>query len=132
MSLDVTEALFVPETRVGFWFLGSQTWETHVVRVALRDLERLAPPNSKPARPVVLDAGCGQGKSFGPLREHFLPERIIAIDVDEHCLERAALEAARDRTVVDLRRGDVAALDLDDASVDIVFCHQTFHHVTRQ
>jgi hypothetical protein len=30
---------FVPETRIGFWFLGTETWARHVVRVALNDLE---------------------------------------------------------------------------------------------
>jgi ubiquinone/menaquinone biosynthesis C-methylase UbiE len=29
-------------------------------------------------------------------------------------------------------RGDAAALDLPDGSVDLLFCHQTFHHLTRQ
>jgi len=28
--------------------------------------------------------------------------------------------------------GDTAALGLADASVDLVFCHQTFHHLTQQ
>ena len=31
-----------------------------------------------------------------------------------------------------MRQGDVAALELADESVDVVFCHQTFHHLTRQ
>ena len=25
---------FVPETRIGFWFLGTETWTTRVLRVA--------------------------------------------------------------------------------------------------
>ena len=123
--------LFIPETRFGFWFLGSQTWETHVMRVALRDLERLL-PGRKPYRPVVLDVGCGQGKSFRPLEEHFAPGRIIAIDFEPQCVERATREAAREGLEVDVRQGDVAALELADESVDVVFCHQTFHHLTRQ
>jgi ubiquinone/menaquinone biosynthesis C-methylase UbiE len=127
MNLDS----FVPETRVGFWFLGSQTWETHVIRVALRDLERLI-PGRKPQRPVVLDAGCGQGKSFRPLQELFAPQRIVAIDYEPQCVELAAAEAAAEGLPVDVRRGDLAALELADETVDIVFCHQTFHHLTRQ
>jgi SAM-dependent methyltransferase len=131
MKLDMNLAPFVPETRVGFWFLGSQTWETHVIRVALRDLERLI-PGSKPQRPVVLDAGCGQGKSFRPLQDHFAPQRIVAVDYEPQCVELAAAEAAAEGLPVDVRRGDVAALELADETVDIVFCHQTFHHLTRQ
>jgi SAM-dependent methyltransferase len=123
--------LFVPESRFGFWFLGTQTWETRVIRVALEDLERLIPKARRPNRPVVLDVGCGQGKSFRPLQEHFAPQRIIAIDFEEKCLERAADEAAREKLPVDIRRGDISALELADESVDLLFCHQTFHHLTR-
>src|SRR5207344_2832291 len=32
----------------------------------------------------------------------------------------------------ELQLRDVAALGLADSSVDLVFCHQTFHHLTRQ
>jgi len=128
---SVDRTLFVPETLIGFWFLGSQTWETHVIRVALRDLERLI-PGAKPVNPVVLDAGCGQGKSLRPLNEHFAPARLIGVDVEVQCVGLAAREAEREGLSVDLRAGDLAALDLPDGSVDVVFCHQTFHHLTRQ
>jgi ubiquinone/menaquinone biosynthesis C-methylase UbiE len=33
---------------------------------------------------------------------------------------------------IEIRRGDLSALDLPPESVDIVFCHQTFHHLPRQ
>ena len=124
--------LFVPETRLGFWFLGTQTWETRVVRVALQDLARLIPAGRRPARPVVLDVGCGQGKSFQPLQELFAPQRLIGIDFEPACLEKAAREAAKERVPVEIQRGDASALALPEASVDVVFCHQTFHHLTRQ
>ena len=122
--------LFVPETRLGFWFLGTETWESRVIRVALEDLERLIPPARRPWRPVVLDAGCGQGKSFLPLYERFAPERIIGIDFEPQCVEAA--EAMRGKMPVEVRQGDIGTLDLPAESVDVVFCHQTFHHLTRQ
>ena len=124
------EAIFVPETRVGFWFLGTDTWENRVVRVALADLMRLVPQQRLPWHPVVLDVGCGQGKSFRPLHEIFAPQRIIGIDFEQACLERAAAEA--EGLPVELRRGDISALELANSSVDVIFCHQTFHHLTRQ
>ena len=127
---DLMEALFVPETRVGFWFLGTRTWETRVIRVALADLLRLQPGAGWPRHPVILDVGCGQGKSFRPLYETFAPQRIIGIDFEPACLERAALEAKD--LPVELQRGDISALALPDESVDLIFCHQTFHHLTRQ
>jgi SAM-dependent methyltransferase len=127
----IVPPLFIPETRIGFRFLGSQTWETRVIRVALGDLDRLI-PGQKPRDPVVLDAGCGQGKSFAPLYDHFAPKRIIGIDYAPQCIELAKAEAARQGVEVEVRRGDLAALELEDATVDVLFCHQTFHHLTRQ
>lgn len=127
---DLMQALFIPESRVGFWFLGTRTWETRVIRVALADLLRLQPAAGWPRAPVILDVGCGQGKSFRPLYETFAPQRIIGIDFEPACLERAALEAKG--LPVELQRGDISALALPDESVDLIFCHQTFHHLTRQ
>ena len=125
------ELAFVPETRIGFWFLGTRTWTDHVIRVALKDLVGLI-PERRASYPVVLDVGCGQGKSFRPLIEYFGPQRLIGIDAEQKCLQRARREASRESTAIELQRGDAAALGLPDASVDLVFCHQTFHHLVRQ
>ena len=122
---------FVPETKIGFWFLGTQTWTTHVLRVALDDLTRLM-PQRKPCYPTVLDAGCGQGNSFRPLIEHFSPERLIGVDAEEKCLQRAQVKVLQETVPIELRHCDIATLDLPNASVDLVFCHQTFHHLTQQ
>ena len=125
------EIVFVPETRIGFWFLGTQTWTRHVLRVALDDLERLMPQH-RPCYPIVLDAGCGQGKSFRLLIERFSPQRLIGVDAEEKCLQHAHTEALKEKIPIELRHGDIAALDVGDDSVDLVFCHQTFHHLSRQ
>ncbi|MDH3443382.1 MAG: class I SAM-dependent methyltransferase [Deltaproteobacteria bacterium] len=122
---------FVLESRIGFWFLGTQTWTRHVLAIALDDLERLI-PQRKPSYPTVLDAGCGQGKSFRLLIEHFSPQRLIGVDAENKCLQRARAEAARERVPIELRHRDLAELDLAGGSVDLVFCHQTFHHLARQ
>jgi len=131
MTSSERRPAFVPETRIGFWFLGTRTWTTHVLRVALRDLDRLM-PSPRPTHPVVLDAGCGQGLSFRPLIDHLAPQRLIGIDVEEKCLVHARAHAARENTPIDVRSGDIAALDLPDACVDMIFCHQTFHHLVHQ
>src|SRR5688500_18965533 len=109
MSTDTVSSIaLVPETRIGFWFLGTETWTRHVIRVALKDLSRLIPAR-KASYPVVLDVGCGQGKSFRPLIEHFAPQRLIGVDADERCLERARAEALREATPIELRLADLAA-----------------------
>ena len=72
---------YVEETRFGFWFLRSHTWQHHVLRVAINDLCSLF-SNELPSAPVLLDAGCGQGKSFQYLQKTFAPQRLIGLDAD--------------------------------------------------
>ena len=122
---------YVEETRFGFWFLQSHVWQHHVLRVAINDLRGLfvAP---LPEAPVLLDAGCGQGKSFGLLNEAFKPARMIGLDADPHSLDCSRAEAERLGLDVQLIASDCAAIDLPDASVDLLFCHQTFHHLVEQ
>ncbi|WP_323155258.1 class I SAM-dependent methyltransferase [Pseudomonas alvandae] len=122
---------YVEETRFGFWFLRSHTWQHHVLRVAINDLRGLFSA-APPSHPVLLDAGCGQGKSFQYLRQAFAPQRLIGVDADPHCLDLSADEAARQGMAVELIGSDCATLAVPDASVDLLFCHQTFHHLVEQ
>ncbi|MBX9406792.1 methyltransferase domain-containing protein [Pseudomonas baetica] len=122
---------YVEETRFGFWFLRSHTWQHHVLRVAINDLRSLF-SETLPANPVLLDAGCGQGKSFRYLRQTFAPQRLIGIDADPHSLQLSGEEAARQGLDVELIGSDCATLNVPDASVDLLFCHQTFHHLVEQ
>ncbi|MCJ8206061.1 class I SAM-dependent methyltransferase [Pseudomonas sp. RGM2987] len=122
---------YVEETRFGFWFLRSHTWQHHVLRVAINDLRGLF-NQPLPVSPVLLDAGCGQGKSFQYLRQTFAPQRLIGVDADPHSLDLSAEEAARQGMAVELIGSDCAQLPVPDASVDLLFCHQTFHHLVEQ
>lgn len=124
-------ATYVEETRFGFWFLQSHVWQHHVLRVAINDLRSLF-AGPLPEAPVLLDAGCGQGKSFGLIAEAFAPSRIIGLDADPHSLDCSRAEAERLGLDVQLIASDCAAIDLPDASVDLLFCHQTFHHLVEQ
>lgn len=122
---------YVEETRFGFWFLQSHTWQHHVLRVAINDLKRLF-STGLPQDPVLLDAGCGQGKSFRLLAEAFAPSRLIGLDADPHSLDCSRAEAERLGLAVELVSSDCADIKLPDASVDLLFCHQTFHHLVEQ
>ncbi|SDA83286.1 Methyltransferase domain-containing protein [Pseudomonas sp. NFACC15-1] len=122
---------YVEETRFGFWFLRSHTWQHHVLRVAINDLRSLF-GTALPANPVLLDAGCGQGKSFQYLRQVFAPQHLIGVDADPHSLDLSREEAARQGMSVELIGSDCATLAVPDASVDLLFCHQTFHHLVEQ
>lgn len=119
----------VPETRFGIWFLGTQTWVRFVLKAAIADLLKLI-GNPRPTNVgLLLDVGCGQGKSFRLLMRAFRPQVLMGIDVSPEILEKAAIQAQRDGVQVDLRLASGAATGLPDNSVDILFCHQTFHHL---
>jgi ubiquinone/menaquinone biosynthesis C-methylase UbiE len=120
---------YVPETRFGIWFLGSQTWVQFVLDAAINDLTRLLGAARQTSYDVVLDIGCGQGKSFKLLKQKFNPRKLIGIDADREILEMARAQAKRDEVQVELSIGNGAAIDLPDNSVDVLFCHQTFHHM---
>jgi ubiquinone/menaquinone biosynthesis C-methylase UbiE len=129
--MNYASPTYVEETRIGFRFLSSFTWQHHVLRVAINDLQRLAGGNATIGG-VLLDVGCGQGKSFRLLRDAFQPQRLIGLDADPHSLELSRVEAEQQGIDAELIAGDCARIDLPDASVDIVFCHQTFHHLVEQ
>jgi ubiquinone/menaquinone biosynthesis C-methylase UbiE len=122
---------YVEETRIGFYFLRSHTWQHHVLRVAINDLKRLI-GEPTPQGGTLLDVGCGQGKSFRLLRDAFQPTRMIGIDADPQSIDLSRAEAARENIAIDLLTSDCAEIALPDACVDIVFCHQTFHHLVEQ
>jgi len=132
MSASLSSKNFVPETRFGFWFLGTETWSQHVLKIAIADLLRLIDEGGKPESPVILDVGCGQGKSFKQLQQAFAPQRLIGIDLDDKNLAYSQRQSAADGLTVELMKNSCSAIDLPDASVDIVFCHQTFHHLVEQ
>ena len=122
---------FVPETAFGVWFLRTYTWEHHVLRVAINDLkQRITTP--LPDAPVLVDVGCGQGISFRLLEQAFAPQRIVGVDCHEPSLDAARKAGSAISTPVEVMQGDCAALPLPDACADIVFCHQTFHHLVEQ
>ena len=121
----------VPETRFGIWFLNTETWAVHVLRRAVNDLERLI-PDRRESYPVIVDVGCGWGRSFELLKERFAPRSLIGIDVSPEMLKESARTAARKGIEVDLRQANSARLPLPNHSADLLFCHQTFHHLVDQ
>jgi ubiquinone/menaquinone biosynthesis C-methylase UbiE len=130
-GVDPDDPPYVAESRFGIWFLGTETWAEHVLTRAIRDLERLI-KNRKPSYPVIVDVGCGFGRSFKLLHECFRPERMVGVDINPRMLEASSAEAARHKLYVEFLKGTGSRLPLPDESVDMVFCHQTFHHLVEQ
>lgn len=78
-------------------------------------------------RLVVADIGCGEG--YLSVEAARFAERVVAIDRSPAMLQRGR-ELARRRRVSNIRwkRGDIEALPLDDASVDLALLSQALHH----
>ncbi len=123
--------LFVEETRFGNWFIKSDTWRCSVLCRALDDLQRLMPAGTNQYS-RILDVGCGYGHSFAELARRFSPDLIVGLDADPALTLRAGGAAARCAREVQLHAANAGHMDLPGASFDLVFCHQTFHHIVEQ
>jgi ubiquinone/menaquinone biosynthesis C-methylase UbiE len=134
MKISMTNAPLDPhvaETAFGKWFLQTETWSVHVLDRAIKDLVRLI-PDRQSVYPVVADVGCGWGLSLGKLNEQFSPQRLIGMDIDPQMLQASAEEAARSGLSVEFINCSSSRLTLPDNSVDLLLCHQTFHHLIDQ
>jgi ubiquinone/menaquinone biosynthesis C-methylase UbiE len=122
---------FIEETRFGNWFINTYVWKKHVIGRALTLLQPMMPPGVS-RYPLILDVGCGFGHSFAQLHERFRPEEIVATDADPDLLARAGVAAKNARCKVELHHANAAGMPFADASFDLIFCHQTFHHIVDQ
>jgi ubiquinone/menaquinone biosynthesis C-methylase UbiE len=129
--MQTADLAHVNESRFGVWFLGTNTWAIHVLRRAFNDLETLI-VNPPPSYDVILDVGCGWGRSLRLLEERFTPRHVIGIDSDPEMLDASQKEIDRHDLRAELRLMSASHLSLPDASVDMIFCHQTLHHVVEQ
>jgi len=121
----------VPETAFGKWFLKTQTWTVHVLDRALYDLERLIPERQN-SYAVVADVGCGWGRSLIKLNERFRPQRLIGMDIDPDMLAASGRECGELGMNAEFICCSSSNMRLQDNSVDLLFCHQTFHHLIDQ
>ena len=126
-SLDV----HVPETRFGRWFLRTQTWLQFVLDPAIDDLDRMI-SDRKATYGTVIDVGVGWGYSLKRLSDRFAPTRLIGMDVDPDMVAAARQYTLENGVNAEFICCSASHINLPDASVDIVFCHQTFHHLVHQ
>jgi len=122
---------WVKESAFGVWFLGTETWETHVLTRALDDLERLMDDHNRRYE-TILDIGYGHGQSVRMLDQRFQPDNIIGLDIDPEASRKSRSNISQCQCAVQLIRANANAIALEDASVDMIFCHQTFHHLVDQ
>jgi len=130
--MESTAPDWVSDTRFGKWFLSTETWFREVLSQAVADLRALAGPDLPASFNRFMDVGCGQGLAFPLLRRHFAPREIVAVDVDPRLLGRARAAAQRCDVPITVKACSVTQLDLPDASIDGILCHQLIHHVANQ
>lgn len=132
VEMDTSARLqaYVEETRFGNWFLRSDTWKIHVLNIALEDLQAMIPKGRRFER--ILDVGCGFGLSFEVLAKRFNPTQIVGLDADPRLQSRASQQGQACSSPVTLQVGNAAHMPWPDAHFDMVFCHQTFHHIVAQ
>lgn len=126
-----TKSDFVHETAFGNWFLQSNIWKRFVLRVAIKNLRKLQ-NDVVPKSPTIVDIGCGHGASFSIIRRTFRPGKIIGIDIYAQALSCAQRRIKKENIQAELIHTDCTHIPLSSNSVDIVLCHQTLHHLTRQ
>jgi 2-polyprenyl-3-methyl-5-hydroxy-6-metoxy-1,4-benzoquinol methylase len=105
--------LYVPESRFGVWFLGTDIWATHVLKCAIEDLDRLI-ENRRSSYPVIVDVGCGFGRSFKMLNDRFRPDRMVGIDLDSKMIASSSLEAKRQGIAIELTSASSSSIPLAD------------------
>jgi ubiquinone/menaquinone biosynthesis C-methylase UbiE len=103
--------------------LRSHTWRT-AENSAAHLLPRLRPGMD------LLDVGCGPGTLTVDLARRVAPGRVVGLDRSAEVLAQAGRHAEAAGVPVTFRSGDVYALDLPDASFDVVHAHQVLQHLT--
>ncbi len=126
-----TDDYHVQESIFGRWFLRSRIWTEQVIERALQDLDPLI-IDRKECYPVVVDVGCGYGGSLNKLQVRFSPMRLYGLDIDPAMIKASRLEASRSQINAEFICCSGSQIELDDNCVDLLFCHQTFHHLVLQ
>jgi ubiquinone/menaquinone biosynthesis C-methylase UbiE len=102
--------------------LRSHRWRTAANSAAYL-LPRLAPGHR------VLDVGCGPGTISADLARLVAPGEVVGVDRSADAVAAAGHMADRPANLT-FRTGDVYALDVADASFDVVHAHQLLQHLS--
>ena len=102
---------------------------SHTTRTAENSAAHLIPHLYRGAD--LLDVGCGPGTISVDLAERVFPGEVHALDRSADVIEHAReLNRSRSSDALEFRVGDAYAIDLPDASKDIIHAHQVLQHLS--
>ncbi len=78
----------------------------------------------------LLDLGCGPGTITADLARRVAPGSVLGLDRSADVVATATASAPADLDHLRFATGDVYALDVPDASYDVVHLHQVLQHLT--
>lgn len=106
----------------------AQNWDALPIPPNVREkLERIAASGHVRVGDHVLDVGCGTGHLTQVLLEHH-PSRVIALDFSRFMLRRLCSKIAH--AALSPLQADALALPLAAESIQAVFCHGVFPHLS--
>lgn len=77
----------------------------------------------------LLDVGSGPGTITADLAARVAPGSVTALEHTPEALEVTRAEIRRRGLAVELRTGDIHALDMPDGTFDVVHAHQVLQHI---
>jgi ArsR family transcriptional regulator len=114
------------ETSVQFFAGASDEWDRLRAEMFGRDFGPMALLGWLPSEWVVGDLGCGTGALLPLLAPHV--SRVIGVDASDEMLAAARVRAS-DLANVELRKGSLESLPIDDRSLDAAALMLVLHHV---
>ena len=82
-----------------------------------------------PAKPQILDAGCGTGEISSRLAETFPDSVVVGIDIVDHHLDLARARYSKLAPRLSFEHRSVFDLDIPDQAFDLVVCRHVLHSI---
>src|SRR5215469_1483839 len=82
-----------------------------------------------PAKPRIIDAGCGTGEVASRLAELFPQAQVLGVDIIDDHLARARTRYAQLAPRLTFQHQSVFALDAADQSFDLTVCRHVIHSI---
>ncbi len=89
----------------------------------------LLPRYELPAKPRILDAGCGTGEGASRFAEHFPQAEVLGVDIIDEHLARARSRFGHLAPRLSFEHRSVFGLELPDRSFDLTVCRHVIHSI---